>query len=323
MSETYGWVYALAADGSGNLYAGGSFRAAGVIRHCISRNGTARTGLRSARVSRTGVSAPLRSTGTEPCTPVAASRSLAVYPQPAWRDGTGRRGPRSDRPGVQGVASVPLPSTRAVLSTRGHFYAAGGVSANHIARWNGAAWSALDSGMNWSVYELAVDEEGVLYAGGEFIAAGGVPALHVARWNGVSWATVGSGLNATVTALAVDGSGRLIAGGGFTSAGSTSAPRVARWDGTAWTALGSGSGLDREVRSVVEDGDGNAYAGADSWSLEVSAHPGLPSGMGGNGARWVLVWIPIAGCMRWPWMGTVGSTRAVIYRSAADRRDTC
>ena len=58
------------------------------------------------------------------------------------------------------------------------------MSASHIAKWDGANWSALGSGMNRTVYALAVDGAGDLYAGGDFTTAGGVSANYIAKWNG-------------------------------------------------------------------------------------------------------------------------------------------
>ncbi len=46
------------------------------------------------------------------------------------------------------------------LYAGGEFTTAGGMAANHIAKWNGTIWSALGSGMNNDVYALAVDGSG-------------------------------------------------------------------------------------------------------------------------------------------------------------------
>ena len=53
------------------------------------------------------------------------------------------------------------------------------VSANYIASWNGTAWSALGSGMNDTVYALALSDTN-LYAGGLFTTAGGKSATYAA-----------------------------------------------------------------------------------------------------------------------------------------------
>ena len=62
----------------------------------------------------------------------------------------------------------------------GVFTEAGGSPANYIAKWNGRSWSALGSGVNNTVYALAVSGSG-LYAGGRFTAAGGKVSAYVAE----------------------------------------------------------------------------------------------------------------------------------------------
>jgi hypothetical protein len=88
----------------------------------------------------------------------------------------------------------------------GAFTTAGGLPANFIAKWNGMSWSALGTGMNNSVYALAVDGSGNVYAGGYF---------GILKWNGTSWSALGPGMNGSISALALDGSGNLYAGGWF------------------------------------------------------------------------------------------------------------
>jgi hypothetical protein len=133
------------------------------------------------------------------------------------------------------------------LIAGGMFVKTGPTLANHVAAWDGSAWSTLGAGTSDRVYALAVFDDGggsALYAGGEFISAGGVAASHIARWDGATWAPVAGGVNARVRAFEVhdDGSGAaLYVGGDFTQAGGAPASRVARWNGTAWSALGAGT----------------------------------------------------------------------------------
>jgi len=71
------------------------------------------------------------------------------------------------------------------LFVAGSFPGAGGIAASNIARWDGANWSALGSGMNGVVNCLCVFDDGdgpALYAGGMFTTAGGAPANHLAKW---------------------------------------------------------------------------------------------------------------------------------------------
>jgi hypothetical protein len=74
------------------------------------------------------------------------------------------------------------------LYVGGFFLSAGGISANNLARWDGAAWSDVGGGVNSSVSELKAiqlsprDAE-VLYVGGQFTLS---PAgdSYLARWQG-------------------------------------------------------------------------------------------------------------------------------------------
>jgi hypothetical protein len=162
-----------------------------------------------------------------------------------------------------------------VLYAGGEFTSAGGVSAEHIAKWDGSSWSALGTGMSApaSVNSLSVFDDGsgpALYAGGYFDTAGGVAANGIAKWNGSSWSALGSGLSSphgasSVEALTVfdDGSGpALYVGGLFSTAGGGAANYMAKWNGSSWSALGSGMSGTVSAFAVFDDGSGPAlYAG--------------------------------------------------------------
>lgn len=150
------------------------------------------------------------------------------------------------------------------LYAGGQFTFAGRSPKNRVARWDGAEWRALGSGLDGPVFALAVFE-GSLYAGGAFSRAGGVAASNVARWNGVAWSAVGQGVDKPVRALAVwdDGLGpALFAGGDFERAGLVPARRIARFDGVTWRALGSGIGsaAPDSVLALVPHDDGSGPA---------------------------------------------------------------
>ena len=151
------------------------------------------------------------------------------------------------------------------LHAGGKFTTIEGVSANGIARLDGATWSALGSGTRgYQVSALTFDGGGNLYAGGEFVMAGGIITINIARWSGSSWSALGSGgsggVDGRVSALALDGSGNLYVGGSFTQVGgaggaygnyNTSANNIARWDGSHWFALGSGIPLGSDILDTV------------------------------------------------------------------------
>jgi trimeric autotransporter adhesin len=126
----------------------------------------------------------------------------------------------------------------------GDFDSAGGSPAANVARWDGANWSALGSGLSGPVNALVyVNDQ--LYAGGSFLSAGGLTANQIARWNGTNWSTLGGGITsgyAYVLSLAAGTNGELFVGGYFDQANHLPANRIARWDGTNWAGLGAGLG---------------------------------------------------------------------------------
>jgi hypothetical protein len=85
------------------------------------------------------------------------------------------------------------------LYVGGPFGAIGGIAANGIAKWNGASWSAVGSGINPSSEDIfALGEyHNELYAGGEFSTMNGNSIKSIARYNGSIWNSVGSGVDST------------------------------------------------------------------------------------------------------------------------------
>lgn len=134
----------------------------------------------------------------------------------------------------------------------------------HISSQKGAGdgnWSDAFTmnGTNGTVYALAIDGNGNVYAGGNFTTVGGIAANYVAKWNGSTWMSLGTGTNGIVRTLAVDSNDNVYAGGGFATAGGIAAARVAKWNGTTWSGLGAG--INGTVNALAVDGNGNLYAG--------------------------------------------------------------
>lgn len=182
----------------------------------------------------------------------------------------------------------------AVLFAAGEFTFAGGVSAAHIARWDGSAWSAVGLGTNDTIDSLAVFDDGsgpALYAAGFFSSAGGGTATGcVARWNGSAWSSVGIPPESTLQKITVfdDGSGPALYG--FTNVYSPPnySAIVYKWNGTTWMHVGGT--LDRFLASLhVHDSGGQSklYAGVNGvgfalWRLDGAAWtpiPGLENGI--------------------------------------------
>ena len=124
-----------------------------------------------------------------------------------------------------------------------------------------------------TVYALAFDNAGNLYAGGDFRYSSSGPVFNVARWDGTTWNRVGLGLGGTVSVLAFDSDGDLYAGGSFTTActnascsTTSTVNHIAMFphdggSGDAWSALGTGTG-GNSVKALAIDGK-NVYVGGD------------------------------------------------------------
>lgn len=157
------------------------------------------------------------------------------------------------------------------LYVGGDFIDAGGLAkADHIASWDGTAWSALGGGLGNSpsaAYAIAVDPvTGDVFAGGSFQNAGGDQAAdEIARFDGTSWKSLSSvGLNGPVFALAIVGRTLYIGGGFSEAAGIAEADAVASYgiDSGGWSAITNGSNdIGGTVCCLVPDGIGGLYVG--------------------------------------------------------------
>lgn len=184
------------------------------------------------------------------------------------------------------------------LFVGGKFETAGGVAANHIAKWDGTAFSALNGGdiggaISDGVVALEVADLGdgeALYVGGWFSSAGGVAVNNIARWDGSGWSALeavgGQGTSAQVDTMELfdDGSGpSLFVGGYFSSAGGVITNGIAKWTGTQWLPLIGPIevGVSGTVHDLVVWDDGS---GADLYAGGSFTHAG---GVGTNYvARW-------------------------------------
>jgi hypothetical protein len=175
------------------------------------------------------------------------------------------------------------------LAAGGFFTGAGGMSANHIAAWDGTSWQALGTGMAGhcpQVSALTVYNGELIAGGGLFDSAGGVSTGSIARWDGTNWHPLGTGIDfgGGVFALTVY-NGELIAAGIFTAAGGVIVNNIARWDGTSWHPLGTGT--NGVVRALTLY-NGELIAGGDFTSA------------GGVGANHIASW----DAMSWQPLGT-------------------
>lgn len=144
------------------------------------------------------------------------------------------------------------------LIVGGKFTGVGGVSADHIARWDGTNWTPLGLGVNGKVNALTI-YKGNLIAAGEFTTAGGLPVNFLAQWDGTSWSDELGGVGSIVTSLAVIGD-TLFAGGYFVEADNTPVHYIAKRD-TVWLEVGGGmNGTEGQVMALTVF-NGDLYAG--------------------------------------------------------------
>ncbi len=209
--------------------------------------------------------------------------------------------------GNNGQRVLALATDGAYLYAGGIFTNAGGNYASGVACWDGSSWAAMDSGVDWIVNALAVDNANYVYVGGSFTNAGGVYSKGLAVWVYGSWNNLGNveGTNATVSALAYDGNAFIYAGGTFYTAGGVAATNIACFNNGDFTWHPVGAGLTGGSVYALANGNGMLYAGGsftNAGGLIVnriaqwngSSWSALGSGITGNSAAKVLS-IAVAG----------------------------
>ena len=187
------------------------------------------------------------------------------------------------------------------LVVGGDFTHAGSSLANHVARWNGQAWSPLGSGVSGATYQqpfvqcVATRPNGDLVIGGNFLVAGGVTCNGIARWNGSTWSAMGSGITgsfAAVMALVNLPNGDLVASGQFATMDGIVCNGIARWNGSSWSSMGSGVGAFDNVSALAVGDNGDLYAAGSFFTMN-----GVPANCIArwNGASWSAMGSGIGG----------------------------
>lgn len=181
--------------------------------------------------------------------------------------------------GTRGTASLngnvnELHADGTDLYVGGAFTNAGGVpSADHIAKWDGTAWSGF-APLNGDVHAIALGG-GKLFAGGVFTNASDNPnADFLAAWNGSAWEpvcnAVGPAFNGSVLALQVIGN-TLYVGGSFQNGGGiASADYLLACDLTtgASSSTMANDGDMGPVYALTADNSGTLYAGGTGINMD-------------------------------------------------------
>ncbi len=156
----------------------------------------------------------------------------------------------------------------------GRFVASGEETMRGIARFNGARWVPLGTGLTLAnpspdtsstggkLTVYSVETKGAdVYVGGRFDRAGGQDAGNIALWSSTfgEWFLFGEGSRTIVYDLAIDGR-RVYASGNFATGSAAETREVGVWEGSEWKPLGTigQDGVDSTVVSVVT-ADGDVY----------------------------------------------------------------
>jgi len=151
------------------------------------------------------------------------------------------------------------------LIVAGRFSSAGGVTTDHIARWNGTSWSTFGTGLGQAikspgVMALAVTSEGEVVAASKSSTVGDADHYELMRWNGSAWvnAIPHPAVGGAIRTFQIMPNGNYILGGDFKKLGTGddtfSASHLVRWDGTRFHRFGSGpDGIVRVAKFAAND----------------------------------------------------------------------
>ena len=254
------YVYGMALDRDGRIFAVGSFTVAGgqCANHVAVWDGGNWSGLGEDN-SIYGLTSTILSdgkgglyfSGEFECAGGQVVNNIAHWDGTTWSGLAG---------GLTSGVNGSYVRTMAVdhngnLYAAGNFTQAGNTQVNNIAKWTGTEWEALGEGVSANIYSIVVDKQNHLYAGEYFNFGGNNLPIYNAiyRWNGSQWEIFGTGFDNGVTTLAIDNQDHLVAGGLFHKAGGIEARGLARWNGQAWEALVSMDIL--APKSIIIDGE--------------------------------------------------------------------
>ena len=163
-----------------------------------------------------------------------------------WSDDAWAPPPDTDGAGIDGTVNALIDYDGRMIAG-GFFSSAGRTDVQHLAAWDGLAWSVLaDPPPNRQVTRLGVWGSDLVVAG-NFTEIGGVAADGLAIWDGLDWQGV-TGLDDNVLALA-DYRNELVIGGRFETVDGVTAAHAARFDGVTWRPLAAG--LDDNVHALL------------------------------------------------------------------------
>ncbi|HWP56000.1 MAG TPA: hypothetical protein VN476_17850, partial [Pyrinomonadaceae bacterium] len=170
----------------------------------------------------------------------------------------------------------------------GFFTSVNGTARNGIARLNSdgtndASFLATGSGVNNSVFAVAVQSDDRVVIGGLFTNVNGIERNGAARLNpdgnlDMSFLAAGSGANAPLYAIALQSDGKIVIGGAFTNFSGTARDGIERLNanGSVDTSfLVSGSGANNIVRCLALQSDGKILLGGAFTTVNGTVRTGI------------------------------------------------
>lgn len=163
-------------------------------------------------------------------------------------------------------------------------------NADYIVRYNKSTntWHSMGSGIDGSVFCIAVSSTGDIYVGGTFTNAGGVACNCISRWNTISevWSNIGNAVGGVpfsqILSIAIDRTGNILAGGRYTSIGGVAASNIAyRTTAGVWTAMGAG--VDNNVHAIAISKNNDIFVAGDFLNAGGSAATRIARW---NGSSW-------------------------------------
>lgn len=208
---------------------GGSLAASTTYYYCIA----ARTGAGRAAVGATNNGT---TTGTNKTLTVSWSAATGATHYDVFRGLSSGAGNQSYLTTVTTTSFVDDGSLTTSSPSSNGFTANDGARSARVARWSaaeGAFYSVGSTGFTGgnSVWGLALDTNGALYATGECTSADGQAAARAAMLIGNQWVPMGLGLNNTAYKCAIGPDGLVYFAGTFTTTGDVAQSYLAAWTG--------------------------------------------------------------------------------------------
>ena len=154
----------------------------------------------------------------------------------------------------------------------GRFNTVDGEHIQGIARWNGAKWDSMGTGIdglsyltgnNYPSNTYAITTyHNKLYVSGEYSSLGNVKAGGLGTWNGSTWDSLSVPPLVAGAALTVLNN-KLYMGGAFTTVAGFPCIGIAYWNDTNWSSLNFPNLTDFEYIDAICEYKGSIYAGGE------------------------------------------------------------